>query len=64
VDDPFMAEWEHVVAAYFQGDYQRALERLEAADKFLPGLWDVERLRFLLKDILEFRKEIAPVRTP
>lgn len=63
-DDPFMDAWEHAVAAYFQGDYERALERLDAADKLLPGLWDVERLRFLLKDLLEFRKEITPTRTP
>jgi len=60
-EDPFMREWEHAVVAYFEGDYRRAMERLEAADKFLPGLSDVERLRFLLKDLLEFQAEITPV---
>jgi hypothetical protein len=37
---------------------------VEAADKLLPGLWYVQRLRVLLTDILEFHKEIAPVRVP
>jgi hypothetical protein len=60
-DDPFTDEWEHAVVAYFGGDYRQALERLEVADKLLPGLWDVERLRFLLKDLLEFQWEITPV---
>jgi len=39
--DPFMRAWEQAVAAYFQGDYNHALERLEAADKadkIVPGL--------------------------
>lgn len=62
-DDPFMDEWEQAVAAYFQGDYGRALERLEAADRLLPGLGDVQRLRFLLKDLLEFRQGITPARS-
>ena len=59
-DDPFMREWEQAVAAYFQGDYGRALERLEKADQLLPGLGDVQRLRILLKDLLEFQQEVAP----
>jgi len=59
-DDPFMREWEQAVAAYFQGDYPRALERLEAADKLLPGLGDVVRLRGLLTDLIEFQWEITP----
>ena len=61
--DPFMQAWEQAVAAYFQGDFGRAMDRLEAADKLLPGLWDVQRLRVLLKDLEEFQKEITPVRT-
>jgi hypothetical protein len=63
-DDPFMQDWEKAIAAYFQGEYDRALQHVDAADKWLPGLWDVQRLRFLLKDILEFQKEITPARTP
>ena len=63
-DDPFMEEWEATIAAYFQGDYRRAWERLEAADKLLPGLWDVERLRVLLKDLLELQAEVTPVLPP
>jgi serine protease Do len=63
-DDPFMREWEQAISAYFQGDYDRALQYLESADRLLPGLWDVQRLSFLLKDIVEFRKEITPTRTP
>jgi len=63
-DDPFIQEWEQAISAYFQGDYDRALRYVDAADRLLPGLWDVQRLRFLLKDILEFRKEITPARTP
>ena len=31
--DPFMQAWEQAVAAYFQGDFGRAMDRLEAADK-------------------------------
>jgi hypothetical protein len=63
-NDPFMGEWEQAVAAYFQGDYGRALERLEAADKLVPGLWDVQRLRVLLRDLEEFQRELRPVRPP
>jgi S1-C subfamily serine protease len=58
--DPFMQAWEQAVAAYFQGDFRRAMEQLEAADKLVPGLWDVQRLRFLLRDLLEFQAEIMP----
>lgn len=63
-DDPFMEEWEATIAAYFQGDYRRALARLEAADKLLPGLMDVQRLRVLLKDLLELQAEVTPVPPP
>ena len=56
--------WPRAVAAYFQGDFDRALERVEAADKLMPGLWDVHRLRVLLKDLEEFQKELTPARTP
>jgi hypothetical protein len=61
-DDPFMDEWERAITAYFEGKYGQALAHVEAAEKRVPGLWDVERLRFLLTDILEFQKEITPVR--
>ena len=64
VGDPFMEAWEQAVSAYFQGDFVRALERVGAADKLFPGLWDVHRLRFLLKDLEEFRREITPTQTP
>lgn len=62
--DPFMQAWEQAVAAYFQGDFDRALERVDATDKLVPGLWDVHRLRFLLKDLKEFQREITPIQTP
>jgi len=61
--DPFMQAWEQAVAAYFQGDFERALSGLEAADKLFPGLWDVQRLRFLLKDLEEFQRELTPPRS-
>ncbi len=59
-----MDEWERAIAAYFAGKHREALEYVEGADKLFPGLWDVQRLRFLLTDILEFQKEITPARTP
>ena len=58
--DPFMGAWEQAIAAYFQGDFGRSLERLEVADTLVPGLWDVVRLRVLLKDLLEFQQEMTP----
>jgi len=61
--DPFMQAWEQAVAAYFQGDFGRALDGVEAADKLFPGLWDVQRLRFLLKDLEEFQRELTPPRS-
>jgi hypothetical protein len=61
-DDPFSDEWERVIAAYFEGKFGEALERVEVAEKLFPGLWDVQRLRFLLTDLLEFKKEITPTR--
>ncbi len=63
-NDPFMREWEAAIAAYFEGNYGLALERVDAADKLVRGLWDVQRLRALLVDIMEFTKEITPARTP
>ena len=60
-DDQFSDEWERVLTAYFQGKHGEALAYLETADKLFPGLWDVERLRFLLKDLLEFKQEYTPV---
>jgi len=59
--DPFMQAWAQAVAAYFQGDFGRALEQLEAADKILPGLWDAQRLRVWLADQIEFQKKDTPV---
>ena len=61
-DDPFSDEWERAIAAYFEGKFGEALERVEVAEKLFPGLWDVQRLRFLLTDLLEFKKEITPTR--
>ena len=61
-DDPFSDEWERAITAYFEGKHGEALEYVEGAEKLFPGLWDVQRLRFLLKDILEFKQEITPVR--
>jgi serine protease Do len=61
-DDPFSDEWERAITAYFEGKYGEALERLEGAEKLFPGLWDVQRLRVLLKDILALTQEIAPTR--
>ncbi len=59
--DPFMQVWGRAIAAYFQGDFDRALEGVEEADKLFPGLWDVQRLRFLLTDLEEFQRELTPV---
>jgi serine protease Do len=59
-DDPFSDEWERAIVAYFEGRFGEALERVEVAEKLFPGLWDVQRLRFLLTDLLEFKKEITP----
>jgi serine protease Do len=61
-DDPFSDEWERAITAYFEGKYGEALERLEGAEKLFPGLWDVQRLRVLLKDILALTQEITPTR--
>jgi serine protease Do len=61
-DDPFSDEWERAIVAYFEGRFGEALERVEVAEKLFPGLWDVQRLRFLLTDLLEFKKEITPNR--
>jgi len=61
-DDAFMDEWERAITAYFEGKHGEALERLEDAEKLFPGLWDVQRLRVLLKDILALKQEIAPTR--
>jgi hypothetical protein len=63
-DDPFMDEWERVITAYFAGKHREALAYVEAAEKLFPGLWDVQRLRFLLTDLLEFQQEITPVKEP
>jgi hypothetical protein len=60
--DPFSDKWEQVIAAYFEGKFGEALENLEAADKLFPGLADVQRLRLLLADLLEFKKELTPTR--
>jgi hypothetical protein len=61
-DDRFSDEWERAITAYFEGKFGEALEYLEAAEKLFPGLWDVQRLRVLLKDLLEFKQEITPAR--
>jgi hypothetical protein len=61
-DDRFSDEWERAIGAYFGGKFGEALEYLEAAEKLFPGLWDVQRLRVLLKDLLEFKQEITPAR--
>jgi hypothetical protein len=61
-DDRFSDEWERAITAYFEGKFGEALEYLEAAEKLFPGLWDVQRLRVLLKDLLEFKEEITPAR--
>jgi hypothetical protein len=44
-DSPFMREWEQAVTAEFQGNHARAIRHVEAADRILPGLPDVQRLR-------------------
>jgi hypothetical protein len=62
-DDLFSDEWERAITAYFDGKHVEALGYVEAADKLFPGLWGVHRLRFLLKDLLEFQQEITPART-
>ena len=49
-DDPSDQAWEQAVAASSQGDWSRALERLDTADKIFPGLWDPQRLREWLMD--------------
>ena len=61
-DDPFSDEWERAITAYFEGKYGEALARVEGAEKLFPGLWDVQRLRVLLADILTLKHEIAPAR--
>jgi hypothetical protein len=52
------------IEQHFEGKYSQALTHVEAAEKLFPGVWDVQRLRFLLKDLEEFRNEITPVRRP
>lgn len=61
-DDAFMDEWERAITAYFEGKHGEALGYLEGAEKLFPGLWDVQRLRVLLKDILTLKQEITPAR--
>jgi serine protease Do len=52
-ESPFMEEWRLVGWAYFEGRYGEALRHLEAADKIVPGLADVERVRGRVQKLLE-----------
>ena len=49
-ESPFTQEWEQAGIAYFQGRYAKALSHLEAADKIVPGLMDVERVRSRIEE--------------
>jgi serine protease Do len=51
-DGNFMREWQAAVNAYFQGRFSMALNHVEAADKILPDLSDVQQLREHLQRIM------------
>ncbi len=52
-DSPFTREWDQAVEAFIQGDFRQALSRLDAADRIVPGLIDLERARARLQDRLQ-----------
>jgi serine protease Do len=49
---PFMEEWRQVGTAYLEGRYDEALRHLEAADKIVPDLADVARVRGRFQDLV------------
>jgi serine protease Do len=54
-ESPFTHEWGQAGIAYFQGRYAEALSHLEAADKIVPGLMDVERVRSRTQELVKER---------
>jgi S1-C subfamily serine protease len=55
-DSPFMRLWDEGARLYLRGRYRRALDRLQAADRFHPGFSEVERA----KDEIEARLAEQP----
>jgi S1-C subfamily serine protease len=51
-DGAFMQEWQAAVNAYFRGRFGTALSHVEAADKILADLSDVQQLRALLQNLI------------
>ena len=44
-ESPFMREWDQALEAVIAGRYLEALDHMDAADKIVPGLIDVQRAR-------------------
>ena len=52
-EGPFMREWQSAVNAYFKGRFSTALYHVEAADKILADLSDVNQLRSILQKLIQ-----------
>ena len=48
-----MREWQSAVNAYFKGRFSTALYHVEAADKILADLSDVNQLRSILQKLIQ-----------
>jgi S1-C subfamily serine protease len=44
-DSPFTKKWERAVTSYFAGEYAKAVQQAEEADRIMPGFPDLQRLR-------------------
>ncbi len=44
-DTRFMTEWVDGVAAYVRGEYRHSLTHLDAAERLMPGVPDIQRVR-------------------
>ena len=43
-DSPFTQKWEGAVDSYFRGNYRRAVQNVEEAERIMPGFPDLARL--------------------
>jgi rhodanese-related sulfurtransferase len=62
VPSPFNSVWHEAVRKYAQGDWAAAQPRLDAADRLVPNLADVQRLRAEVQlRLLESKRGLSPV---
>ncbi len=52
-DSPFTRAWDQTIEALIAGNLREALTHADAADRIVPGLIDVERVRTRLRDSLQ-----------